>query len=814
MSEIITLNIQGMSCTSCAQAVEKAVSRMDGIKKAEVSFTSKKASIEKEKEVPLEKIIGTIQEAGYDAEAPEQADYAKMIFSVEGMSCSSCAQTVEKALRGIKGVKQASVNFTDKKAIVKYDSAITETDQFAKQIKLAGYEIRDKKKQGSSEDEALKKQRLRLLLAWAVTLPLTLKMLAEMIFGFHLGGEQIAFWIDLALSFPVIFIIGFPVMRATLFSIRKLSFNMDSLIGIGTAAAFSTGILKLAGLEIQNFAVVGAMIMSINFIGNYLKQKATGRASQAIKALMQMAAHQAHRIEKNGAVMDVSVEELELGDVVLVKPGEKVPVDGIIIEGESSIDESIATGESLPVDRKKDDPVIGATVNQQGSFKMKIQKTGKDTFLSQIINMVEDAQASKVPVQEFADKITSIFVPIVLGIALAAFLFWFFFPQALLPLQKTLAPLLPWLDTSRSPLSAALFAAIASLVIACPCALGLATPTALMVGMGKGAAQGILVRNGEAIQNAQQISMVLFDKTGTITQGKPSVSKIISQMDKNTFLGLVASVENSSEHPLAAAIVSKAKKEQIKLQDVSDFSSFSGKGISARIHDKSLIIGNIKLFKQENIDISAYQSKINELQEQGQTLVLAAVDGKMAGVLAIADSIKSDSQQALEQLHKMGIKTMMLTGDNVKSAQAIAEQAGIAEVQAELLPEDKIKIVRQMQQQGHKVAMVGDGINDAPSLKQADVGIAIGSGTDIAMEAADITLVSGSLLAVVKSIRLSKAVFRKIRQNLFWAFFYNLIAVPLAVLGLLHPAIAEIAMAFSSLNVVANSLRLKGEKLE
>ena len=737
----------------------------------------------------------------------ERAEYA-----VEGMTCASCVLNVEKALKKVPGVETVSVNLSDKKAVITYKEG--DEASFKKAVANAGYKLNTMEEAEEKELEHLKREKRRLVIAWAITLPLSIKMLAHMLFGITIGDHTVSFVIDLAAAFPVVFIIGWPVIRTTLLSLKTFNFNMDSLIGIGTVAAYSTGILKLFGIQIENFAVVGAMIMSINFIGNYLKEMATGRASQAIKQLLELGAKSAHRLNESGAIEDVPVEELEIGDIVLVRPGEKVPVDGEIIDGESSLDESIATGESIPVDKKTGDKVIGATVNQQGAIKVRIEKVGKETFLARIIKMVEDAQGTKVSIQAFADRVTAIFVPIVLALSLGTFLFWFFLPETGNQILRTFQDLIPWINPGRGMLSAALFAAIATLVIACPCALGLATPTALMVGMGKGAVNGVLIRNGEAIQTAQKIDTVVFDKTGTITVGKPGVSVIKSDLPEDEFLRLVASVENLSEHPLARAVVQAAEERKISLADCDSFESLTGRGIRAELDTQRVEVGSLKFFQESGIETSAYEGNIHALQAEGSTVILAAREGTLIGIVGIADAIKYDSRQALAELHNMDITTVMLTGDNRRAARAIAGEVGIDRVEAELLPEDKIEIVRKLQAEGKTVAMVGDGINDAPALKQADVGIAIGTGTDIAIESADITLVSGSLMGVVKAIRLSRATFRKIMQNLFWAFFYNVIAIPLAVLGLLHPVIAETAMAFSSINVVGNSLRLKRVSLE
>ncbi len=807
MENKLIIDITGMSCTSCAQKIEKVLSSETGISEARVNFAAKKAYLNIKNSVDNSRLIQTVEKLGYGAQIhEEQGSNGETTgsYSIEGMSCSSCALTVEKALFRVPGVEKAVVSFTDKKATVTFNKNETDIALFKKKVKEAGYELVDTK----NETDHIKREKKRLIIAWAITIPLTIKMLAEMLGGVFIGGKDVAFIIDLIAAFPVIFIIGFPVIRATFFSIKSLSFNMDSLIGIGTIAAYATGILKLAGVNIENFAVVGAMIMSINFIGNYLKEMATGRASQAIKQLLELGAKHAHLILDDGATEDVPVENLKIGDVVLIKPGEKVPVDGEIIEGQTSIDESIATGEPLPVDKKEGDTVIGATVNQQGAIKVKIEKVGKDTFLSQIVKMVEEAQGTKIPIQAFADKVTSVFVPIVLLISLGTFAFWIIFPEAGRAVLNQFASFIPWINLDRGFISMALFASIATLVIACPCALGLATPTALMVGMGKGAVNGILIRNGEAIQTAQKLDTVIFDKTGTITVGRPSVAAYRAN-EEEPFLRKIGSVETLSEHPLANSIVKMTEDKGIKLLNTDSFKSVTGKGIIAVLEKKEIIVGSKKYFDELGIDYNEFKSEITDYQNKGYTVILAAEEKKAIGVVGISDEIKNDSKAALTALHELGIKTVMLTGDNRKSAKTIADIVGIDEVYAELLPQDKIDIVKKLQDEGKIIAMVGDGINDAPALKQANVGIAIGTGTDIAIEAADITLVSGSLSGVVKAIRLSRATFKKIMQNLFWSFFYNIVAVPLAVLGLLHPAIAEIAMALSSINVVGNSLRLK-----
>jgi Cu+-exporting ATPase len=809
MERNLILDIIGMSCSSCALNIEKALNKKDSVADVKVNFANKKAYVTITGDVKDEEVIKVIKDAGYDAVLPTKIDNKEKKFLVQGMSCSSCALTIEKTLNKIDGIKKAKVSFAEKSAYIYFEDKPVATSLLKKKIKAVGYELIEEKDSHDAELAHLKKEKMRLVIAWAVTLPLTIKMLGEMFGGYYIFGKEIAFYLDLVLAFPVIFVIGFPVIKATWGALKSFTFNMDSLIGIGTLAAYSTGVLRLFGMQIENFAVVGAMIMAINFIGNYLKELATGRASQAIKQLLELGAKSAHLLKDDGTEVEIPVEELKINDVVIVRPGEKIPVDGEIVEGESAIDESIATGESIPVDKKVGDKVIGATINQQGSINVRIEKIGKDTFLSQIIKLVEEAQGTKIPIQAFADKVTAYFVPVVLIITLCTFLFWLLFPEVGAGILLYFKGVIPWLNLNLSTISMALFAAIATLVIACPCALGLATPTALMVGMGKGATNGILIRNGEAIQTAKQLDTIVFDKTGTLTIGKPVVVEYTTTLDDKEFWNYSGSVEKLSEHPLARAVVLKAEETIEKLSKAEKFKAIAGKGISAKINKADILVGSIKYFKELAIEINEFSSKLDNYLANGYTVILVARKNKLVGVIGVADDLKSDSAKAISDLHKLEVKTVMLTGDNQKSAQAIADKVGIDKVYSELLPEDKINIVKKLQSEGHTVAMVGDGINDAPALKQANVGIAIGTGTDIAIESADITLVSGSLIGVVKAIRLSRATFNKIVQNLFWAFFYNVIAIPLAVAGLLHPVIAEVAMAFSSINVVGNSLRLK-----
>jgi Cu+-exporting ATPase len=574
---------------------------------------------------------------------------------------------------------------------------------------------------------------------------------------------------------------------------------------LGTLTSFLTGPPSFF-VSIANYAGVGAMIMSFHLTGRYIEAKAKGRASQAIKKLLQLEAKTA-RLFIDGKEVEVSITQVKEGDIMIIKPGEKIPTDGTVIDGESGVDESMATGESMPILKKTGDNVIGATINQRGRLKVKATKIGKDTFLSQVIKMVEEAQGSKVPIQEFADRVTSYFVPTVLFLSALTFIIWLAFPG--------ISRFLPWVDPNLSVFSLAVFATVATLVIACPCALGLATPTVLMVGSGMGAENGVLIRRGEAIQTLKDVKIIVFDKTGTITKGKPEVTNIISLkgFQKKEILMLAASLEKGSEHPLAEAIIRKAEKEGLELMNLNKFEAITGKGIRAEIDGlNTILIGNRKLMDDTAIDYSALEPNIEALEEEAKTVMLVAKNNKCIGLIAEADTLKEDSVQAIAELEKLGFKTTMLTGDNRRTGEAIAKKVRISNVISEVLPDKKVAEIRKLQEEG-LVAMVGDGINDAPALTQANVGIAIGTGTDIAIEAGDVVLVKGNLSDVVKAIKLSLATFRKIKQNLFWAFIYNIIMIPFAMLGLAHPVIAEISMAISSITVVTNANLLRRAKI-
>ncbi len=643
--------------------------------------------------------------------------------------------------------------------------------------------------QESVEELEIMSWRKKLILSWILTIPIAIIMLSERFFGISLIPMEFSPIVLLILAFPVVFIFGWGTVKSGTRGLFTFYFNMDSLITLGTVIAYSTGIFSLFG-GIQDYSGVSAMIMAFFTTGKYVESLARGRASQEIRKLLELGAKNATVI-RNKKEIEIPISEVKVGDVIIIKPGEKIPTDGIVVRGQSSVDESMVTGESLPVDKNVKDQVIGATINQDGILYVKATKVGKDTFLAHIIELVEEAQGTKIPIQKLADKITSIFVPSILVIALLTFIGWAYFGQ---------------IDLSR-----AIGIAVAVLVIACPCALGLATPTALMVGSGIGSKNGILIRKGEAIQTMKEIKIIVLDKTGTITKGKPEVTDIFS-VDKNEkdVIETAASLEKLSEHPIAKSIVEKAGLKKYK--DVENFKILRGRGVEGSIGKDKILIGNRTLMSERKIDLKKHLKVLENFENQGKTTMIVVKNSKIIGAIAVADTVKEDSKEAIAILNDKGYETIMITGDNEKTAKAIAEKVGIKKVIANVLPEDKSKKVEELQKYG-MVAFIGDGINDAPALKQSNVGIAMGSGTDVAIEAGDIVLTKSSLIGVVQAINLSKATFGKIKQNLFWAFAYNTIAIPVAIAGLLHPVIAEIAMALSSVTVVTNANLLRRKKI-
>ncbi len=746
---------------------------------------------------------------------------------IDGMHCAGCANAVDKQLKALEGVRSANVNFATDTALVEYEGDIP-TDVFEEAVEKAGYTLIRRGEEEGPEDNELEKRetqklsraRKQMIWSWAATTLMLLWMLPAWIWGYmFLGMTGMEVGMILLSSF-VIFGPGRETIRSAWRSATNLSPNMDVLIAIGALAALSTGFVTLShtlgiGPEFKSFSMIGGMIMAFHLTGRYIEAKAKGSASKAIRKLMTLGAKEA-TVLRGEEEVKIPLQELRTGDLMIIRPGEKIPTDGEVIKGESAVNESIATGESMPVDKKKGDRVIGATVNTTGMLWVKATEVGKDTFLNQIIRMVEEAQGSKVPIQEFADRVTAVFVPIVLLLAALTFVSWMAFPDFFRGLVAWASDFIPWVDPSWSNITLALYATIAVLVIACPCALGLATPTALMVGSGMGASRGILIRKGEAIQRMKDVDTVVLDKTGTITKGEPGVTDIVGadSFSEDEVLTWAAQVEQNSEHPLARAVIKLARERGLKTDPVSAFQSYTGRGVTSDVNGRKVLAGTMALLEEHSVSVpEALLKHKQQLEEEAKTVVLIGVDDRAAGLIAIADEVKDDSRAAIDALRTKGMKVIMLTGDNYQTGRAIAERVGVDEVIAEVLPGEKAALVRQLQSEGNVVAMVGDGINDAPALTQADVGIAMGSGTDVAIESGDIVLVKGSLAALLKAINLSRATFRKIRQNLFWAFFYNLIMIPLAVAGLLHPLLAEAAMAFSSVNVVLNSKSLGNKDL-
>ncbi|MDI3309975.1 MAG: heavy metal translocating P-type ATPase [Thermoanaerobacterium sp.] len=792
MPEKATLKITGMTCASCAARIEKGLKNLEGIDDANVNLAVEKATVVYDPErVDIDDMTRKIEDLGYGV-VRDKADLVLI-----GMSCASCATKIEKTLNKLPGVYKANVNFATEEASVEYNSDAISVEQMTKAIRDIGYDAKQKKDSAldyeKNEREAeIKKTKAMVIISSILTFPLLLAMVLK-VFKLPAGILEMP-WFQILLATPVQFIIGYRYYKGAWHNLKNMSANMDTLVALGTSAAYFYSLCNVFTKpmsEIHNYLYfeASAVVITLITLGKMLEAIAKGKTSEAIKKLMGLQAKTA-RVIRNGEEIDIPIEEVEVGDIVVVRPGEKIPVDGVIVEGSSAIDESMITGESIPVDKNVNDEVIGATINKTGTFKFKATKVGKDTVLSQIIKMVEDAQGSKAPIQEIADKVSGVFVPVVIGIAVITFLIWYLI---------------------LGNFNAGIISAVSVLVIACPCALGLATPTSVMVGTGKGAENGILIKGGEYLQKAKEINAIVLDKTGTITKGEPVVTDVISfsELKKDDLLYLAAIAEKNSEHPLGKAIVNKSKENCEKLPDPSKFETIPGYGICAIINEKEYYIGNRRLMDRQNVDISDIKSSLEELEKEGKTVMILSSECKALGVIAVADVPKEDSAKAIQELKALNIDVYMITGDNARTAEAIAKQVGIDHVLAEVLPEKKAEEVIKLQKQGKIVAMVGDGINDAPALAQSDLGIAIGTGTDVAIETSDITLISGSLMSLVTAIKLSRATMRNIYQNLFWAFIYNTIGIPFAAAGLLNPAIAGGAMAFSSVSVVSNALRLR-----
>jgi len=732
-------------------------------------------------------------------------------FPVVGMSCATCARTIEKSLRRAPGVAAASVNLATETARVRYDPAKVDLDGLKAAVRAAGYDVGEGDAGADEAERVMRRARRRMLFAWSFTGPIIALMLPFMLGPDALRPYRSLYeWAMLLLALPVLGVAGFSTYRSAISRVARLSPNMDVLIMLGSGSACITGPLSLAGLPVYNYAGVAAMIMAFHLTGRYVEARAKGRASRAIRRLLELGAKTA-RVVREGREIEVPVGEVRVGELMLVRPGEKVPTDGVVVEGTGAVDESMATGESVPVTREPGDEVIGGTVNQMGLLKVRATRVGAETFLAQVVRMVREAQSSSVPVQAFADRVTGYFVPVVLGLAVLTFAVWLAFPGPLQQVAAHAARVLPWVNPDLNAVSLAVFAAVAVLVIACPCALGLATPTALMVSSGIGAQNGILIRSGEAIQLMKDVRIIVFDKTGTLTTGRPEVTDVVpaGAAGEQEVLRWAASVEAGSEHPLASAVTRRAEQAGVVPQPASDVRAVPGKGVVGTVEGRRVAVGTRELMEGAGIAWQAASEVLGSLEARARTTMLVAVDGKVLGVVGIADRPKDGSRAAVEELKSLGLEVAMITGDNERTARAVAAQVGIERVLAGVLPDKKAVEVVRLRREVGPVAMVGDGINDAPALAAADVGIALGTGTDIAIESADITLVRGDLGAVVSAVKLSRATFRKIRQNLLWAFGYNLVAIPAAMLGLLHPAIAEAAMAFSSVSVVSNSALLR-----
>ncbi len=808
----ITLPVRGMTCASCVAHVEKALRSVEGVADVNVNLATEKASVWFSTDtLGVADLVRAVQETGY--EIPTQT----VVLPIGGMTCASCVAHVEKALGRVPGVVEVNVNLATEKAIVTFVPGVAGLDDFKKAVAEAGYQVLEAPTEALAEEERedeaerkMRQARFRMRVAWALTAPIILWMLPEMLWGVMWPNEVVFNAGIILLALPVLFWVGRHTYRSGFTAALHGYANMDTLISLGTGVSLLSGPASFF-FPVANYAGVAAMIMAFHLTGRYVEEMAKGRASQAIRKLLKLGARTA-RILQDGREVEVPIEAVQVGDVMVIRPGEKMPTDGVVVEGESAVDESMATGESMPVNKRPGDEVIGATVNQEGLLKVRATRVGKDTFLAQVIKLVEEAQGSKVPIQEFADRVTGVFVPVVLSIAVLTLVAWLLLPGVMAALVRAGA-FLPWVNPDLGTVTLAIVSMVAVLVIACPCALGLATPTALMVGSGMGAEHGILIRSGEAIQTLKDVKVVIFDKTGTITKGKPEVTDRIpnpqSPIPDAQLLYWAASAERGSEHPLGRAIVEQAQAEGITLAEPREFQALRGKGVLAMVDGQRVLVGSRRLMEEHRLDPAPLEETLHRLEEEAKTAILVAVNDRLVGVLAVADTLKEDSRNAIAQLHRMGLETAMITGDNRRTAEAVARRVGIDHVRAEVLPDGKVAEVQKLQERFGLVAFVGDGINDAPALAQADVGIAIGTGTDIAIEAGDVTLVRGELTGVVEAINLSRATFRKIRQNLFWAFFYNVVMIPLAVIGWMHPLLAEIAMATSSVTVVTNANTLR-----
>ena len=820
-TQTITFTIPGMGSDHCAGIVRTSLERLDGVKDIQTSIAAHRARVRFDADrLTPDDLKAAVERAGYEIEdAGAVGGPREVRLTVPGMGSDHCAGIVSESIRRLPGIEKLDTNIGNHRVRVAFDAERTDAQAIRAAVERAGYEVDaveegqapDHDRDSASEERHLARAWKRL---WIAAVPTTLIMV---LMGPHMFLQPIPGYLLIVavLAFPVVFLFGGWATHVSAWrSLTNRTANMDVLISMGSLPPYLIG---LAGFiwPMTSFIEMAATIMTFHLVGRYLEARAKGRASQAIKRLITMGAKTAS-VLRDGAEVEVPVAELQPGDIMVVRPGAKVPTDGEIVDGNSHLDESIATGESVPVEKGPGDTVIGATFNKEGVLKVRATKVGADTFLSQVIKLVEEAQGSKVPIQELADKLTGYFVPAVLVIALATFGIWLAFADTLRPILYWGAGFLPWVNPEISPLMGAILAMIAVLVIACPCALGLATPTALMVGSGMGAERGVLIRSGEAIQSLKDIKVVVLDKTGTITRGKPALTDVVAigSFEEEAVLRAAAAVEAGSEHPLAQAIVAGARDRGLEVPEVTKFKSLTARGVQGALDGETVRVGSRRLLDDAGISLGDLDERLTALETEGKTAMLVAIGEAAAGLVAVADTIKEDSKAAIAAMHELGIHVVMVTGDNERTARHVAAQVGLDEVMAGVLPEGKVEAIRELQDKhGQHVAMVGDGINDAPALKQANVGIAIGAGADVAIEAADVTMVTGELTKVVEAIRLSKSTFRKIVENLFWAWFYNLAAIPIAAIGLLHPMIGVIAMTASSLSVIGNSLLLKRARL-